>query len=55
MNALDLLTQTKRGTAMGDLLRQFWQPVALAELIAPGKAKALRATERYILARGVPV
>jgi len=39
---LKLLTETSPGTPMGDLLRRFWQPVALADLVAPGKAKALR-------------
>jgi 5,5'-dehydrodivanillate O-demethylase len=39
---LALLTQTARGTDMGDLLRQFWQPVALSRQAEPGKAVALR-------------
>ncbi len=38
----DRLTGTARGTDMGDLLRQFWQPVALSEKAAPGRAVAIR-------------
>lgn len=39
---LNLLTQTARGTPMGDLLRTFWQPVAPSDQIAAGKAKTIR-------------
>jgi 5,5'-dehydrodivanillate O-demethylase oxygenase subunit len=39
---LQLLTQCARGTLMGTLLRSFWQPVALAESVAPGKARFVR-------------
>jgi len=50
---LALLTQTARGTPMGDLLRQFWQPVALSGDVAPGRAKALRIlSEDLTLYRG---
>src|SRR5437764_5696014 len=31
-----LLTRTGRGTPCGELLRRYWQPVALAEELAPG-------------------
>ena len=34
----DLLTQTGPGTPGGDLLRRYWQPVALAEELPPGGA-----------------
>lgn len=37
-----LLTETARSTEMGDLLRQFWQPVALSDQVAPGKAVAIK-------------
>jgi hypothetical protein len=30
------LTRTNRGTPGGDFLRRYWQPVALAEEMAPG-------------------
>jgi len=40
--SLALLTQTGRGTDMGGLLRQFWQPVALSRQAGPGKAAAIR-------------
>jgi len=33
-----LLTQTGRGTPAGELLRRYWQPVALAEELPPGGA-----------------
>ena len=47
------LGETDRGTEMGDLLRQFWQPVALSRNIAPGSAKALRIlSEDLTLYRG---
>ena len=36
------LTETTRGTPMGDLLRRFWQPVALSRELAPGKAMPVR-------------
>ncbi|HEX3971596.1 MAG TPA: Rieske 2Fe-2S domain-containing protein [Stellaceae bacterium] len=32
----ELLTRTNRGTPGGDFLRRYWQPVALAEEMAPG-------------------
>jgi len=32
----DLLTQTDAGTAAGELLRRYWQPVALSEELPPG-------------------
>ena len=48
-----LLTQSARGTPMGDLLRRFWQPVALSAEVAPGKAKAIRIfSEDLTLYRG---
>ena len=34
----DLLTQTDRGTPMGELMRRYWQPVALSEEIPLGGA-----------------
>src|SRR5207237_7570621 len=34
----DLLTQTGPGTPGSDLLRRYWQPVALAEELPPGGA-----------------
>ncbi|MBT5051474.1 MAG: Rieske 2Fe-2S domain-containing protein [Rhodospirillaceae bacterium] len=37
-----LLSQTAHGTDMGNLLRQFWQPVALSAQAEPGKAVAIR-------------
>lgn len=39
---LKALEETGPGTGMGDLLRMFWQPVALSESIRPGAARALR-------------
>src|SRR4051794_38343518 len=39
---LRLLTKTARGTEMGDLLRRFWQPVALSSEVKSGKAKGIR-------------
>lgn len=39
---LRALSQTARGTPMGTLLRQFWQPVAQSCDVAPGKARAIR-------------
>jgi 5,5'-dehydrodivanillate O-demethylase oxygenase subunit len=38
----DVLTATGPGTPMGKLLRSFWQPVAIANQLAPGTARALR-------------
>ena len=50
---LRLLTQSSPGTPMGTLLRSFWQPIALAESIKPGKARALRVlSEDLTLYRG---
>ena len=47
------LTQTARGTQMGDLLRRFWQPVALSDQVAAGKAKTVRVfCEELTLYRG---
>ena len=34
---LQQLTQTAADTLMGKLLRSFWQPVAVADSVAPGK------------------
>ncbi len=34
----ELLTQTGRGTPAGELLRRYWQPVALSEELPPGAA-----------------
>jgi phthalate 4,5-dioxygenase oxygenase subunit len=34
----ELLTQTDRGTPCGELIRRYWQPVALAEELPPGGA-----------------
>jgi 5,5'-dehydrodivanillate O-demethylase oxygenase subunit len=39
---LTLLSQTTRGTEMGTLLRMFWQPIARATELAPGRAKPVR-------------
>ncbi len=33
-----LLTQTGRGTPAGELLRRYWQPIALSEELPPGAA-----------------
>lgn len=50
---LRLLTETLPGTPMGTLLRQFWQPVALSDSVAPGTARARRALgEDLTLYRG---
>jgi 5,5'-dehydrodivanillate O-demethylase len=47
------LTQTAAGTLMGTLLRSFWQPIAVADSIAPGTARALRVlSEDLTLYRG---
>jgi len=37
-----LLTETGPDTPMGKLLRKFWHPIALAEEVANGKARAVR-------------
>lgn len=34
----DLLTQTNRGTPMGELMRRYWQPLALSEELPEGGA-----------------
>lgn len=34
----DLLTQTGRGTPGGEMMRRYWQPVALSEEVPPGGA-----------------
>jgi 5,5'-dehydrodivanillate O-demethylase len=39
---LQQLTQTGPGTPMGTLLRQFWQPIAVANSLAAGTARAIR-------------
>ncbi len=50
---LSLLSQCARGTPMGALLRSFWQPIALSESVAPGKARAVRVmAEDLTLFRG---
>ncbi len=50
---LDLLTQTGPETPMGKLLRTFWHPVAIAERLKPGEARALRIlSEDLTLYRG---
>ena len=36
------LTETAADTAMGKLLRSFWQPVAVSKALAPKSAKAIR-------------
>jgi len=42
---LQLLHDTRPGTPMGRLLRQFWHPIALSEEVAVGKARLLISTE----------
>ena len=37
----DLLTQTDRGTPMGELMRRYWQPVALSEELPKGVRRYL--------------
>jgi 5,5'-dehydrodivanillate O-demethylase len=50
---LDLLTQTAPDTLMGKLLRKFWHPVAIAESLPAGQARALRIlSEDLTLFRG---
>lgn len=50
---LQLLHDTRPGTYMGRLLRQFWHPIALSEEVAPGKARPLRVlSEDLTLYRG---
>ena len=34
----DILTRTDRGTPAGELLRRYWQPVALSDEVSPGGA-----------------
>jgi 5,5'-dehydrodivanillate O-demethylase oxygenase subunit len=47
------LVQAAPGTPMGNLLRQFWQPVAVAADIGPGKTLAIRVmNEDLTLYRG---
>ena len=36
------LLGTQQGTEMGDLLRQFWHPIALSEQVKPGKAVTIK-------------
>jgi 5,5'-dehydrodivanillate O-demethylase oxygenase subunit len=50
---MKLLTQTARGTPMGTLLRQFWQPFALVRQVVSGKAQPIRLlSEDLTLFRG---
>ena len=37
-----LLTETSAGTPMGELLRKYWQPVAISSDVKPGRAKSIR-------------
>lgn len=47
------LTETSDGTAMGELLRRFWQPVAISSDVGPGRAKLIRVLgEELVLYRG---
>jgi 5,5'-dehydrodivanillate O-demethylase len=39
---LRMLAQSGRGTAMGTLLRKFWQPVARSQTVKAGKARSVR-------------
>lgn len=49
----ELLTQCAPGTLMGSLLRRFWQPVALSDKLAAGKALSVRVLgEELTLYRG---
>ena len=34
----DVLTRTDQGTPAGELLRRYWQPVALSDELSPGGA-----------------
>lgn len=36
------LVETSADTPMGQVLRQFWHPIALSKSVAPGKARAVR-------------
>ena len=36
------LSETSVDTPMGQLLRQFWHPIAISADVAPGKAKKVR-------------
>src|SRR2546421_7073828 len=50
---LALLTQTGPATGMGQLLRRFWQPVAVSHAVKPGTAVPLRVLgEDFTLYRG---
>ena len=50
---LRMLNQTGPDTAMGKLLRRFWQPIALANSVETGKARAVRIlSEDLTLYRG---
>ncbi len=50
---LELLTQTRKGTPMGDFLRRFWQPVAAVAEVAKGGAIPIRLlSEDLTLYRG---
>jgi 5,5'-dehydrodivanillate O-demethylase oxygenase subunit len=50
---LKLLSETARGTPMGDLLRQFWQPIAISTHVEAGRAKSLKIfSEELTLYRG---
>ena len=47
------LMECERGTAMGQLLRSFWQPVALASAVAAGESKQIRVfAQNFALYRG---
>ena len=49
----DELVQSAPGTPMGKLLRQFWQPVAISNELAPGSAMPIRVMcENLTLYRG---
>jgi len=48
-----LLVEVSAGTPMGILLRSFWQPIAVADKLAPGQARGLRVmNEELTLFRG---
>jgi 5,5'-dehydrodivanillate O-demethylase len=50
---LNRLTETRRDSPMGALLRRFWQPVAVGRKLAPGTAQQLRIlSEDLTLYRG---
>lgn len=50
---LEQLNGTEQGSPMGELLRRFWHPVALADSVKPGNARPLRIlSEDLTLYRG---